>query len=75
LPARSKRRAARCGSESHQTSGIDVIGETLRESEGLKRRVDAVARAADKSPHGFMLEAIERRTGRDGEYTGFEDHR
>ena len=35
---------------------------TLKLSPALKRRVAAAARVADKSPHAFMLEAIERQT-------------
>jgi predicted transcriptional regulator len=35
---------------------------TLKLPEALKRRVTEAARAADKSPHAFMLEAIERQT-------------
>jgi predicted transcriptional regulator len=44
---------------------------TLKLPEGLKRRVDAAARAADKSPHAFMLEAIERQTRLDEERRAF----
>jgi hypothetical protein len=33
----------------------------------LKRRVVAAAKAADKSPHAFMLEAIEHQTRLDEE--------
>ena len=35
---------------------------TLKISATLKRRVATAAKAADKSPHAFMLEAIERQT-------------
>ena len=35
---------------------------TLKISDGLKRRIVAAAKAAAKSPHAFMLEAIEQQT-------------
>src|SRR5215210_8037005 len=35
---------------------------TLKLPVTLKRRVAAAAKAADKSPHAFMLDAIERQT-------------
>jgi predicted transcriptional regulator len=44
---------------------------TLKLPEALKRRVTAAARAADKSPHAFMLEAIERQTRLDEERRAF----
>ena len=44
---------------------------TLKLPEALKRRVTAAARAADKSPHAFMLEAIERLTRLDEERRAF----
>jgi len=40
---------------------------TLKISAHLKRRVAAAAKAADKSPHAFMLDAIERQTRLDEE--------
>jgi predicted transcriptional regulator len=44
---------------------------TLKLPDALKRRVTAAARAADKSPHAFMLEAIERQTRLDEERRAF----
>jgi predicted transcriptional regulator len=38
------------------------IATTLKIAPELKRRVVAAAKAADKSPHAFMLEAIEKQT-------------
>jgi predicted transcriptional regulator len=38
------------------------VATTLKITADLKRRVVAAAKAADKSPHAFMLEAIERQT-------------
>jgi predicted transcriptional regulator len=38
------------------------VAITLKIAANLKRRVVAAAKAADKSPHAFMLEAIERQT-------------
>lgn len=35
------------------------VAITLKIAADLKRRVVAAAKAADKSPHAFMLEAIE----------------
>ena len=36
------------------------VATTLNIAADLKRRVAAAANAADKSPHAFMLEAIEQ---------------
>jgi predicted transcriptional regulator len=44
---------------------------TLKLSSTLKRRIAAAARAADKSPHAFMLEAIERQTKLDEQRRAF----
>jgi predicted transcriptional regulator len=44
---------------------------TLKLPEALKRRVAAAAEAADKSPHAFMLDAIERQTRLDEEHRTF----
>jgi len=38
------------------------VATTLKIAADLKRRVIAAAKAADKSPHAFMLEAIENQT-------------
>ena len=38
------------------------VATTLKIAADLKRRVVAAAKAADKSPHAFMLEAIEHQT-------------
>jgi predicted transcriptional regulator len=38
------------------------VATTLKIAADLKRRVIAAAKAADKSPHAFMLEAIEKQT-------------
>ena len=39
----------------------------------LKDRVDAAAEAAGKTPHAFMVEAIERETARAEAYAEFVD--
>ena len=41
------------------------VATTLKIAADLKRRVVAAAKAADKSPHAFMLEAIEHQTSLD----------
>jgi predicted transcriptional regulator len=38
------------------------VATTLKIAADLKRRIVAAAKAADKSPHAFMLEAIEHQT-------------
>jgi predicted transcriptional regulator len=38
------------------------VATTLKIAPDLKRRVVAAAKAADQSPHAFMLAAIERQT-------------
>jgi predicted transcriptional regulator len=38
------------------------VATTLKIAADLKRRVLAAAKAADKSPHAYLLEAIERQT-------------
>jgi len=43
---------------------VDVTGALLKIAADLKRRVVAAAKAADKSPHAFMLEAVEHQTRR-----------
>ncbi len=48
-----------------------VVATTLKISGDLKRRVVAAAKAADKSPHAFMLEAIEHQTRLDEERRAF----
>jgi predicted transcriptional regulator len=48
-----------------------VVATTLKISGDLKRRVVAAAKAADKSPHAFMLEAIEHQTRQDEERRAF----
>ena len=47
------------------------VATTLKIAADLKRRVVAAAKAADKSPHAFMLEAIERQTRLDEERRAF----
>ena len=47
------------------------LATTLKIAADLKRRVVAAAKAADKSPHAFMLEAIERQTRLDEERRAF----
>ena len=47
------------------------VATTLKIAGDLKRRVVAAAKAADKSPHAFMLEAIERQTRLDEERRAF----
>jgi len=49
----------------------DAIATTLKIDADLKRRVVAAAKAADKSPHAFMLEAIEHQTRLDEERRAF----
>jgi predicted transcriptional regulator len=44
---------------------------TLKIAADLKRRVVAAAKAADKSPHAFMLEAIENQTRLDEQRRAF----
>ena len=44
---------------------------TLKVPDALKRRVAAAAEAADKSPHAFMLDAIERQTRLDEDRRAF----
>jgi predicted transcriptional regulator len=39
-----------------------TVATTLKIAADLKRRILEAAKAADKSPHAFMLEAIERQT-------------
>jgi hypothetical protein len=39
-----------------------TVATTLKIAADLKRRVAAAAKAADQSPHAFMLDAIERQT-------------
>lgn len=48
-----------------------IVATTLKISGDLKRRVVAAAKAADKSPHAFMLEAIEHQTRLDEERRAF----
>src|SRR5208282_2953478 len=47
------------------------VATTLKIAADLKRRVIAAAKAADKSPHAFMLEAIERQTRLDEQRRAF----
>ncbi len=47
------------------------VATTLKIAADLKRRVVAAAKAADKSPHAFMLEAIEQQTQLDEERRSF----
>lgn len=47
------------------------VTTTLKIAADLKRRVVAAAKAADKSPHAFMLEAIERQTRLDEQRRAF----
>ena len=49
----------------------NAIATTLKIAADLKRRVVAAAKAANKSPHAFMLEAIEHQTRLDEERRGF----
>ena len=49
----------------------NAIATTLKIAADLKRRVAAAAKAADKSPHAFMLEAIEHQTRLDEERREF----
>ena len=48
-----------------------AIATTLKIAPDLKRRVVAAAKAADKSPHAFMLEAIEHQTRLDEQRRAF----
>jgi predicted transcriptional regulator len=48
-----------------------LVVTTLKIAADLKRRVVAAAKAADKSPHAFMLEAIEHQTRKDEERRAF----
>lgn len=47
------------------------VATTLKIPADLKRRVAAAAKAADKSPHAFMLEAIEQQTRLDEQRRAF----
>jgi|SRR5580658_9006099 predicted transcriptional regulator len=47
------------------------VATTLKIAADLKRRVVAAAKAADKSPHAFMLEAIEIQTRLDEQRRAF----
>jgi predicted transcriptional regulator len=47
------------------------LATTLKIAPDLKRRVVAAAKAADQSPHAFMLAAIERQTCLDEQRRGF----
>ena len=47
------------------------VATTLKIAADLKRRVVAAAKAADKSPHAFMLEAIELQTRLDEQRRDF----
>ncbi|PWT75207.1 MAG: hypothetical protein C5B46_02895 [Proteobacteria bacterium] len=49
------------------------IATSLKLPEELKARVEAVAGAAGKSPHAFMIEAIERETARAERFDAFID--
>jgi predicted transcriptional regulator len=49
----------------------NAVATTLKIDADLKRRVVAAAKAADKSPHAFMLEAIEHQTRLDEERRAF----
>ena len=48
-----------------------MVATTLKLTDQLKRRVVAAARAAEKSPHAFMLEAIEQQTRLDEQRRSF----
>jgi predicted transcriptional regulator len=47
------------------------VATTLKIAADLKRRVVAAAKAADQSPHAFMLDAIERQTSMDEQRRAF----
>jgi predicted transcriptional regulator len=47
------------------------VATTLKIAADLKRRVVAAAKAANKSPHAFMLEAIEHQTRLDEQRRAF----
>ena len=47
------------------------VATTLKIAPDLKRRIVAAAKAADQSPHAFMLEAIERQTNLDEQRRAF----
>ena len=44
---------------------------TLKLPEKLKARVTKLARATDRTPHGMMIEAIEREVEREERYRAF----
>lgn len=48
-----------------------MAATTLKLPDQLKRRVVAAAKAAEKSPHAFMLEAIEQQTRLDEQRRSF----
>lgn len=47
------------------------VATSLKLPAELKARVDALAEAAGKSPHAFMVEAIEREAARAERYEAF----
>jgi predicted transcriptional regulator len=50
---------------------MTVIATSLKLPADLKARVEALAEAAGKSPHAFMVEAIEREAARAERYESF----
>jgi predicted transcriptional regulator len=50
---------------------MPTIATSLKLPEDLKARVEAAAEAAGKTPHAFMVEAIERETSRAELYETF----
>ena len=52
---------------------MTTVATSLKLTEALKARVEAAAEAAGKTPHAFMVEAIERETARAERYDAFID--
>jgi predicted transcriptional regulator len=50
-----------------------AVATSLKLPEDLKARVDAAAEAAGKTPHAFMVDAIESETTRAERYAAFID--
>ena len=52
---------------------MPIAATSLKLPEDLKARVQAAAEAAGRTPHAFMVEAIERETARAERYEAFVD--
>ncbi len=50
---------------------MPTVATSLKLPEDLKTRIEAAAEAAGKTPHAFMIDAIERETARAELYEAF----